>query len=135
MNKLDQQIIAAAVQQSKQHQLDMVATMFDHLAKEPKLEWLAMQYVAYCETVTDTYELVNPDGKAEDYLDRVMAELSISASESGATCDLSYDSDRALQDLLENSWNTYNFEIGCARDKTRKAFLSLLEHELSQDVS
>ena len=133
---LDEKIIAMAAKQAKQEklheqdQLAMVTTMFEHLANKPKLDWLAMQYIAHVETV-----FCDMDRKSSDYLSCVMDELSIYASENGFTCDPSYDIEKGLEELLEDTQNTYDFEIGRARNKTRKDFLSLLEHELATDVS
>ena len=130
---LDEKILLMAAKHAeqlyKQDQLDMVETMFKHLAKEPRVIWLAYQYTAYCETVSDT------DEQSSSYRSCVLDEFQVYASENGLTCDPSYDIERGLEDILEDAQQIWDYEIGRALLKTRKAFLSLLEHELSTDVS
>ena len=115
-------------QEDEQNQ--MIEKVFDHLSDQPRLYWLAMLYIAYVETVN-----CDNDRKASDYLSCVMDELSIYASEHGDSLCPSYDPERDLENLLEETQNIWDYEIGRARIKTRESFLTLIEHELSMDVS
>lgn len=115
-------------QEDEQNQ--MIEKVFDHLSDQPRLYWLAMLYTAHCETV-----ICDNSKQASDYLSCVMDELEVFASEHGSTCDPSYDIERDLEEILTDAQNTWDYEIGRARIKTRESFLTLIEHELSMDVS
>jgi hypothetical protein len=118
-----------AAEHAKQDQLDMVTAMFEHLANEPKLYWLAMQFTVYESCVSDT------DEQSQDYLDLVMDELSIVASEFGDLYQLDYDPDRHLEKVLSKSEGVFASKMANASLKTEISFLCLLAHELSTDVS
>ena len=115
-------------QEDEQNQ--MIEKVFDHLSDQPRLYWLAMLYIAYVETVN-----CDNDRKTSDYLACLMDELSIYASEHGDSLCPSYDPEKDLENLLEETQNTWDYEIGRARIKTKESFLTLIEHELNMDVS
>ena len=110
-------------------QNQMIEDAFDHLAKRPRLVWYTVQFVAYADCVSDS------DKKASDYRSIATDEMYIYDSESGAYEDPSYDSEYEFEALefIQQDW--YEQAFANANKPTKAQFLSLLEHELSTNVS